>query len=63
MFGLIPLKTLPGWPEAPDPTAIESLTVILGIPVALALVILVLGMAPSWFGADRSETAVARKDG
>ncbi|HMQ36709.1 MAG TPA: hypothetical protein PKE46_01425 [Micropruina sp.] len=49
MFGLIPLETLPGWPEVADPTALETLTVLLGVPAAIALVILVLGMAPSWF--------------
>lgn len=51
MFGLLPLETytLPGWPTVTDPTVIESLTVLVGVPVALALVILVLGMAPSWF--------------
>ncbi len=61
MFGLIPLKTLPGWPEAPDPTAIESLVVLLGVPAAIAAVLLLLVMAPSWFRPDRSD-AVARKD-
>ncbi|MFT4217040.1 MAG: hypothetical protein QM619_07630 [Micropruina sp.] len=61
MFGLIPLKTLPGWPEVADPTVIESLTVLLGVPAAIAAVILILGMAPSWFGADRAREIV-RKD-
>ncbi len=53
MFGLIPLKTLPGWPEAPDPTAIESLVVLLGVPAAIAAVLLLLVMAPSWFHPGR----------
>ena len=56
MFGLIPLKTLPGWPEAPDPTAIQSLTVLLGVPAAIALVLLLLVMAPSWFRPDRKDS-------
>ncbi|MFT4226545.1 hypothetical protein [Micropruina sp.] len=56
MFGLIPLKTLPGWPEAADPTAIQSLTVLLGVPAAIALVLLLLVMAPSWFRPDRKDS-------
>ncbi len=63
MFGLIPLKTLPGWPEAADPTAIQTLTVLLGIPAAIALVLLLLVMAPSWFHPGRrSDDPVVRKD-
>ncbi len=62
MFGLIPLKTLPGWPPVDDPTAIETLTVLLGVPAAIAAVLLLLVMAPSWFRPDRSADAVVRKD-
>ena len=51
MFGLLPLETqtLPGWQEAPTPTAIEVITLLLGVPAAIFAVILLLGMAPSWF--------------
>ena len=54
MFGLLPLETLPGWPDAPDPSALEALTVLLGTPAAIALVILVFGMAPAWFRRSQS---------
>lgn len=62
MFGLIPLKTLPGWPPVDDPTPIQTLTVLLGVPAAIALVLMLLVMAPSWFRPDRSADAVVRKD-
>ena len=38
----MPLETLPGWPEAPSPTALESLGVLFGIPAVLFVVISVL---------------------
>lgn len=50
MFGLIPLETLPGWPEAPDPTVLETLALLIGLPAAAFAVLLLLNMAPSWFG-------------
>jgi len=62
MFGLILLETLPGWPEAPDPTAIESLTVLIGIPAAIAAVVVLLIMAPTWFNRGGDETAVRQQN-
>ena len=53
MFGLIPLETLPGWPEAPDPTALEAAVLFLGVPGAIAAVILFFVMGPAWFRRDR----------
>lgn len=58
MIGLLPLETLPGWPEAANPTVIEVLTVLLGLPLALAAVIVVIGMAPSWFSRGSSGSGV-----
>ena len=58
MFGLIPFETLPGWQEAPNPTAIEVITLLLGVPAAIFAVILLLGMAPSWFGKGGKEAVV-----
>lgn len=36
---LMPLETLPGWPEAPNPTALHALGLLLGIPFILAVLI------------------------
>jgi len=61
MFGLILLETLPGWPAAPDPTAIESLTVLIGIPAAIAAVVVLLIMAPTWFNRGRDDQVAVRQ--
>lgn len=53
MFGLIPLETLPGWPEAPEPTLIEAFVLFLGIPGAITAVILLMIAGPSWIRRDR----------
>jgi len=62
MKGLTPFETLPGWPAAPDPTAIESLTVLIGIPAAIAAVVLLLIMAPTWFSRGGDQVAVRQQD-
>ncbi|MFT3862434.1 hypothetical protein [Micropruina sp.] len=55
MTGLIPLETqtLPGWESAANPSAIEVLTLLLGVPASIFAVILLLGLAPTWFGKGR----------
>ena len=53
MFGLsafpLPLETLPGWPAAPDPSMVEVLFILLGVPALVAAVPTVLTLAPLWF--------------
>lgn len=46
MSMLVPLETLPGWPEAPTPTALESLGLLIGIPAVVFAVIALLVNAP-----------------
>lgn len=60
MFGLIPLETqtLPGWPEAPTPTALDVVILLLGVPAAIFAVILLLTMAPHWFSRGGDHVAV-----
>lgn len=58
MFGPIPFETLPGWELAPNPSAIEVITLLLGVPGAIFVVILLLTMTPSWFGKGGSEAAI-----
>lgn len=36
---LMPLETLPGWPAAPDPSVLQILGLLLGVPLVLAVVI------------------------
>ncbi|MBK8445530.1 MAG: hypothetical protein IPL41_02090 [Micropruina sp.] len=62
MFGLLPLETLPGWEEAANPTVIETLTILIGIPAAIFAVILLLGMAPSWLGRGDDQSVTRSND-
>ena len=39
-LALIPTHHLPGWPEVYSPTLMDSFWVIVGIPVAIAVVLL-----------------------
>lgn len=49
LLALIPfLETLPGWPAVQEPTLLDSFLVILGIPLAMALVFSVFFMGPHW---------------
>ena len=43
MSMLVPLETLPGWPAAPNPPALHSLAVLIGIPAVAFIVIAIFG--------------------
>lgn len=62
MFGLtpllLPLQTLPGWPEAPVPTLGEGLIIMLGIPGAIGVLITAMIMGPLWLKRSRDTGAV-----
>lgn len=36
---LVPLETLPGWPAAPEPSVLQLLLVLAGIPLIITLII------------------------
>jgi hypothetical protein len=36
---LVPLETLPGWPAAPDPSVLQILGLLVGLPLILGVVI------------------------
>lgn len=36
---LMPLETLPGWPEAPNPSVLQFLLLLIGAPLVLGIVI------------------------
>lgn len=44
---LVPLQTLPGWPEAPEVTLVDNLLWIALIPLVVAILIVLIGMAAS----------------
>lgn len=39
---LMPLETLPGWPKAQDPTALEVLGLLVGAPLVVIILVAVL---------------------
>jgi hypothetical protein len=39
---LVPLQTLPGWPEAPVPSLLEVLGLLVGAPLLVVLIVAVL---------------------
>jgi hypothetical protein len=36
---LVPLETLPGWPAAPDPSLLQFLGLLVGVPLVVGLLI------------------------
>lgn len=54
MAGLFPLDTLPGWPVAPEVPLVHELLWILFLPVAVLVVIVVIGLALMIGKEDRS---------
>ena len=35
---LVPLETLPGWPKVPNPSALETLGLLIGLPLVVIIV-------------------------
>ncbi|MEA4944504.1 MAG: hypothetical protein VB080_08705 [Propionicimonas sp.] len=46
---LTPLESLPGWMAVHEPSVLEFLVVILGVPAAIAAVFVALVMGPAWW--------------
>ncbi len=40
---VVPLQTLPGWPVAPDVSGLDFITLLIGLPVAVIIIITVIG--------------------
>lgn len=54
MSVLVPLKVLPGWPEA-SYSGFHVLVLCLLAPAAVALLFILIGKAPGWLRARHSE--------
>jgi hypothetical protein len=39
---LVPLETFSGWPQVRNPTALQSLTLLIGIPLLIAVIVIAL---------------------
>ncbi|SDT15156.1 hypothetical protein SAMN04488543_3162 [Friedmanniella luteola] len=75
---LVPLDTLPGWPEAPSPSVLQVLGLLVGAPLLVIAVIAVLsrvhhavkgnvgtpGVAnqPIWVNGERVEPSIQSQD-
>ena len=38
----MPLETFSGWPQVPNPTPLQSLTLLIGIPLLIALIVIAM---------------------
>ena len=38
----MPLETLSGWPQVPNPTVLQSLTLLVGIPLLIAVIVIAI---------------------
>lgn len=57
---LVPLEgTLPGWPAAEQPSPLEMLGLLIGVPGLIFVVITILGKANQLIRAGRGDTDVA----
>ncbi len=53
---LVPLQgTLPGWPQAQDPTALEVLGLLIGVPGLIFVIVAILGNRRALVRAGRGE--------
>lgn len=59
MIWMLPLETLPGWPEAPVWSLGHLLLIILVLPVLTAVVISVLTFTPTWKRLARESNEVS----
>lgn len=50
---LVPLETLPGWPAAQAPTALQALGLLIGIPAVLFVIIAGLAKVSAMVSASR----------
>ncbi len=53
---VVPLETLSGWPEVANPTALQTLGLLVGFPALAFLVIFALGKAPALVGANKRQS-------
>lgn len=53
---VVPLETLSGWPEVANPTALQTLAVLVGFPGLAFLVIFTLGKASALIGANKRQS-------
>ncbi len=54
---LVPLETLPGWPEAPDPSPLQVLGLLVGLPLLVVAIVAVITKVNQMMRVSRGEPA------
>ncbi|WP_028709540.1 hypothetical protein [Propionicicella superfundia] len=57
MLPMLPLETLPGWPEVDDPGIGAILLLTVALPLAISIPILLLTIGPTWFRQARADAS------
>lgn len=52
---LVPLRTFPGWPNVESPSVAFWLLLLIGIPLAVGVVVTLIGMGPTLVRRARGE--------
>jgi hypothetical protein len=52
---LVPLETLSGWPQAENPTALQSLALFVGIPILVFLIVIAINKIVQTIHATRGD--------
>jgi hypothetical protein len=52
---LVPLETLSGWPQAENPTALQSLVLLVGIPILVFLIVIAINKIVQTIHATRGD--------
>ena len=52
---LLPLDTLAGWPQAKDPTVLQSLALLVGAPLLVAIIVFAIAKIGTTVQASRGE--------
>ncbi len=53
---LVPLETLPGWPPAPDPSPLQVIGLLFGLPLLVMIIVTVLIKARSLAATGRGSS-------
>ena len=56
---LVPLETLAGWPAAPEPSILQTLALLVGIPLLVAVIVFVIAKIGTSVQASRGDAAPA----
>jgi hypothetical protein len=52
---LVPLETLSGWPQAENPTVLQSLVLLVGIPILVFLIVIAINKIVQTIHATRGD--------